>query len=51
MEMGSISTLLYTLELILLILCSTTCVDSATRHNIHMYPCNFPFAAIHHLPC
>ena len=43
--MGSISTLIYTLELIL---CSTICVHSATRHNIHMYP-YFLFAAIHHL--
>ena len=32
--MGSISTLIYTSELIL---CSTICVHSATRHNIHMY--------------
>ena len=31
-----------------LILCSTICVPSATRHNIHMYP-YFLFAAIHHL--
>ena len=31
-----------------LILCSTFCVSSATRHNIHMYP-YFLFAAIHHL--
>ena len=31
-----------------LILCSTSCVHSATRHNIHMYP-YFLFAAIHHL--
>ena len=30
------------------ILCSTNCVHSATRHNIHMYP-YFLFAAIHHL--
>ena len=43
--MGSISTLIYTSELIL---CSTICVHSATRHNIHMYP-YFLFAAIHHL--
>ena len=35
----------YTSELIL---CSTICVPSATRHNIHMYP-YFLFAAIHHL--
>ena len=34
--MGSSSTLIYTSELIL---CSTICVPSATRHNIHMYPC------------
>ena len=27
---------------------STICVDSATRHNIHMYP-YFLLAAIHHL--
>ena len=39
------STLNYTSELIL---CSTICVHSATRHNIHMYP-YFLFAAIHHL--
>ena len=38
-------TLIYTSELIL---CSTLCVPSATRHNIHMYP-YFLFAAIHHL--
>ena len=31
--MGSVSTLIYTSELIL---CSTICVHSATRHNIHM---------------
>ena len=31
-----------------LILCSTICVPSATRHNIHTYP-YFLFAAIHHL--
>ena len=31
-----------------LILCSTSCVHSATRHNIHMYPYSL-FAAIHHL--
>ena len=43
--MGLNSTLIYTLELIL---CSTICVPSATRHNIHMYP-YFLFAAIHHL--
>ena len=43
--MGSISTLMYTSELIL---CFTICVLSATRHNIHMYP-YFLFAAIHHL--
>ena len=43
--MGSISTLIYTSELIL---CFTICVLSATRHNIHMYPC-FLFAAIHNL--
>ena len=43
--MGSISTLIYTSELIL---CSTICVHSATRHNIHMYP-YFLFAEIHHL--
>ena len=29
-------------------LCSTICVPSATRHNIHMYP-YFLFAASHHL--
>ena len=43
--MGLSSTLIYTPELIL---CSTICVPSATRHNIHMYP-YFLFAAIHHL--
>ena len=42
---GLSSTLIYTSELIL---CSTICVPSATRHNIHMYP-YFLFAAIHHL--
>ena len=31
-----------------LILCSTICVHSATRHKIHMYP-YFLVAAIHHL--
>ena len=31
-----------------LILYSTICVHSVTRHNIHMYP-YFLFAAIHHL--
>ena len=39
------STLIYTSELVP---CSTICVPSATRHNIHMYP-YFVFAAIHHL--
>ena len=43
--MGLSSTLIYTSELIL---CSTICVPSATRHNIHMYP-YFLFAATHHL--
>ena len=43
--MGLSSTLIYTSELIL---CSTICVPSATRHNIHMYP-YFLFASIHHL--
>ena len=38
-------TVIYTSELIP---CSTICVHSATRHNIHMYP-YFLFAAIHHL--
>ena len=33
--MGLSSTIIYTSELIL---CSTICVPSATRHNIHMYP-------------
>ena len=42
---GLSSTIIYTSELIL---CSTICVPSATRHNIHMYP-YFLFAAIHHL--
>ena len=43
--MGSISTLIYTSELIL---CSIVWVHSATRHNIHIYP-YFLFAAIHNL--
>ena len=43
--MGLSSTLIYISELIL---CSTICVLSATRHNIHMYS-YFVFAAIHHL--
>ena len=43
--MGLSSSVIYTSELIL---CSTICVPSATRHNIHMYP-YFLFAAIHHL--
>ena len=43
--MGLSSTLIYTPELIL---CSTICVSSVTRLNIHMYP-YFLFAAIHHL--
>ena len=43
--MGLSSNIIYTSELIL---CSTICVRSATRHNIHMYP-YFLFAAIHHL--
>ena len=34
--MGSSSTLIYTSELIF---CSTICVPSATRRNIHLYPC------------
>ena len=42
--MGLSSTIIYTSELIL---CSTICVPSAMRHNIHMYPYFF-FAAIHH---
>ena len=42
---GLSSTLIYTSELIL---CSTICVPSATRHNNHMYP-YFLFAAIRHL--
>ena len=33
--MGSISTLIYTSELIF---CSIICLHSATRPNIHMYP-------------
>ena len=41
------STLIYTSELIV---CSTICVHSATRHNIHLYP-YFLFPAIHHLNC
>ena len=36
LESGLSSTLIYTSELII---CSTICVASATRHNIHMYPC------------
>ena len=43
--MGLSSTIIYTSELIL---CSTICVPSAKRHNIHMYP-YFLFAAIYHL--
>ena len=45
--MGLSNTIIYTSELIL---CSTICVPSATRYNIHtcMYP-YFLFAAIHHL--
>ena len=43
--LGLKSTIIYTSELIL---CSTICVPSATRHNIHMYP-YFLFARIHHL--
>ena len=43
--MGLSTTIIYTSELIL---CSTICVPSATRHNIHMYP-YFLFAAIHYL--
>ena len=39
------STLIYTSESIL---CSTICVHSATRHNIHMHP-YYLFAAILHL--
>ena len=41
--MGLICTLIYTSELIL---CSTICVPSATRHNMYPY---FLFAAIHNL--
>ena len=44
---ASHSTLIYTSELIV---CSTICVHSATRHNIHLYP-YFLFPAIHHLNC
>ena len=43
--MGLSSTIIYTSELIV---CSTICVPSATRHNIHMYPYVL-FAAIYHL--
>ena len=43
---GMSSTIIYTSEFS--VLCSTICVSSATRHNIHMYP-YFLFAAIHHL--
>ena len=39
--MGSISTLIYTSELIL---CFTICVLSATRHNIHMVYVLFVFS-------
>ena len=46
LSMGLSSTLIYTSELIL---CSTICVPSATRHNIHMYP-YFLFAAIQFRP-
>ena len=42
--MGLSSTIIYTSELIL---CSTICVSSATRHNIHMYP-YFLFTTIYH---
>ena len=45
LTMGLNSTIIYTSELIL---CSTICIPSATRHNIHIYP-YFLFAAIHHL--
>ena len=45
LDLPSHSTLIYTSELIL---CSTICVHSATRHNIHMYP-YLLFAAIYHL--
>ena len=44
--MGLSSTLIYTSELIL---CSTICVPSATRHNIHHMYSYFLFAVIHHL--
>ena len=43
--MGLSSTTIYTSELIV---CSTICVPSATRHSIHMYP-YFLFAAFYHL--
>ena len=43
--MGLSGTIIYTSELIL---CSTICVPSATRQNIHVYP-YFLFAAICHL--
>ena len=43
--MGLSSTIIYTSELIL---CSTICVFSATRHNVRVCP-YFLFAAIHHL--
>ena len=42
---ASHSALIYSSELIL---CTTICVHSDTRHNSHMYP-YFLFAAIHHL--
>ena len=45
LALGLSNTIIYTSELIL---CSTICVPSATRHNIYMYP-YFLFAAIHHL--
>ena len=41
--MGLSSTIIYTSNLIL---CSTICVPSATRHNIHMYPFFLKFLLI-----
>ena len=41
--MGLSSTLIYTSELIL---CSTICVPSTTRHNIHMYESEASWASV-----
>ena len=45
--MGLSSILIYTSELIL---CSTICVPSATRHNIHMYPYILSVCVSGHFP-